>query len=759
MASGTIKGITIEFNGDTTKLSKALNEIDKKAKGLDQAFREVNRALKFNPRNAELLGQKQELLKQKIERTTQQLEAFKKAEQTMKDNKVEETSQEFMECRRNIIECESKLRTFNAQLNRMKYANVERVGKAFQSAGQKMRTAGMYATIAGGAMVLAGKKVLEYSTVQNQAETKLTEVYKSRMHATEAAAKSTMKLASAIQKEGIIGDEVTLTGAQQLATFAKYPSTVNKILPAMDNLLAQQKGYNATADDARNIANMLGKALQGQTGALSRVGITFDEAQKKILKTGTEEQKAAVLAEILTQNVGNMNKKLAETPEGKIQQLKNSLGDIAERFGNVLLPVLGKVADYISNNILPKVEQFMAYLEKNPAIAKLVVGLTALLTIGGPVLAMLGAMSSGIGALLGNFGKISGAISGLGGLLRTFMAGPIGLVVAGAAAVVAGLVLLYNKSKTFREAVNGLVDALGKAFKPILTAISQAFKELGPVISSLVKTLGSALAPIIKALTPALTAIANVITSIAKVVIPILTKAIQAIVQVVDGVVKAVSITFGYLEKFFAKVANAIAKTIAPIFKKIAKFITNPIQSAKNLVSSVVSKIKSLLNFSGLVNKVKKIWDTIKEKVTAPFRKAKEVIQNVVDKIKSWFPINLGKLFSFQLPHIHKNAGKKNGEFAFGATWHNNAEGGIFSKPTLFPNGNTFERVGEAGAEAILPLKKLWNQMDKMNERMIASIGSQNVTANYYITVDGSKDPAQFAAELFESLKLQMRTV
>ena len=759
MASGNIKGITIEFNGDTTKLGKALTEINTKAKGVDKALREVNRALKFNPTNTELVAQKQTLLKQKIEQTKQQLDAFKKAEQTMRNDKVEETSAEFMECRRNIIEAESKLKTFERQLNQLKYANVERVGKAFQSAGQKMRTAGMYATIAGGAMVLAGKKVLEYSTVQNQAETKLTEVYKSRMHATEAAAKSTMKLASAIQKEGIIGDEVTLTGAQQLATFAKYPSTVNKILPAMDNLLAQQKGYNATADDAKNIANMLGKALQGQTGALSRVGITFDEAQKKILKTGTEEQKAAVLAEILTQNVGNMNKKLAETPEGKIQQLKNSLGDIAERFGNVLLPVLGKVADYISNNILPKVVRFMAYLEKNPAIAKLVVGLTALLTIGGPALAMLGAMSSGIGALLGNFGKISGAISGLGGILRSFMAGPVGLVIAGIAAVVAGLVLLYNKSKTFREAVNGLVGALGKAFKPILTAIGQAFKELGPVIGSLVKTLGSALAPIIKALTPALTAIANVITSIAKVVIPILTSAIKTIAPIVEGVVKAAAPIIEGLAKIFSKVANAITKVVGPIFKKIAKFITNPIQSAKNLVSSAVSKIKSLLNFSGLVNKVKKIWDTIKEKVTAPFRKAKEVIQNVVDKIKSWFPINLGKLFSFQLPHIHKNAGKKNGEFAFGATWHNNAEGGIFRKPTLFPNGNIFERVGEAGAEAILPLKKLWNQMDKMNERMIASVGSQNVTANYYITVDGSKDPAQFAAELVESLKVQMRTV
>jgi hypothetical protein len=134
----------------------------------------------------------------------------------------------------------------------------------------------------------------------------------------------------------------------------------------------------------------------------------------------------------------------------------------------------------------------MAYLEKNPAIAKLVVGLTALLTIGGPVLAMLGAMSSGIGALLGNVSKISGAISGLGGLLRTFMAGPVGLVIAGVAAVVAGLVLLYNKSKTFREAVNGLVGALGADETDdakVEEKITWLIENMSPSSANVLKTL------------------------------------------------------------------------------------------------------------------------------------------------------------------------------------------------------------------------------------------------------------------------------
>ena len=73
---GTVKGITIEFNGDTTKLGKAFTEINNKAKGVDQALQEVRRALKFNPGNTELLAQKQTLLKQKIAQTKEQLNAL-----------------------------------------------------------------------------------------------------------------------------------------------------------------------------------------------------------------------------------------------------------------------------------------------------------------------------------------------------------------------------------------------------------------------------------------------------------------------------------------------------------------------------------------------------------------------------------------------------------------------------------------------------------------------------------------------------------
>lgn len=170
--------------------------------------------------------------------------------------------------------------------------------------------------------------------IQKTAETQLETVMRQRMDASDEMISSIKELASEQQKLGVIGDEVQLSGAQQMATFLTETDSIKTLLPAMNNLLAQQKGLNATNQDAVNIGNLIGKAMQGQTAALRRVGITFDDAQEKVMKYGTEAQRAAMMAEIITANVGDMNAELAKTPTGKLKQTENWLGDIKEQIGS-----------------------------------------------------------------------------------------------------------------------------------------------------------------------------------------------------------------------------------------------------------------------------------------------------------------------------------------------------------------------------------------------------------------------------------------
>lgn len=185
--------------------------------------------------------------------------------------------------------------------------------------------------------------------IQVQAETKLMTVMRERMAASEEDIRAIMRLTAAQQQLGVVGDEVQLMGAQQIATFATQRSTLEALIPAMNNLLVQQRGMNVTGQDAQQIGNLLGKALQGNVGALTRVGITLSDAQKQMIKYGDETQRASVIAQVITANVGDMNAQMAQTNAGKAQQLSNAMGDLKEQVGAVFAgfqPAILAVAEF-----------------------------------------------------------------------------------------------------------------------------------------------------------------------------------------------------------------------------------------------------------------------------------------------------------------------------------------------------------------------------------------------------------------------------
>jgi hypothetical protein len=179
---------------------------------------------------------------------------------------------------------------------------------------------------------------------QAEVETKLEQVMRNTMSASEAEIQSIKALASAQQRLGVIGDEVALAGAQELATYMKKTESLKGLLPVLNDIVAQQYGYNATAEGAVSIATMLGKVFEGQTSALSRYGYSFSEAEEELLKFGNEEERVAMLAEVIGRSVGGVNAALAQTPTGKYKQLTNDIGDLKESVGKALMPVKGLVS-------------------------------------------------------------------------------------------------------------------------------------------------------------------------------------------------------------------------------------------------------------------------------------------------------------------------------------------------------------------------------------------------------------------------------
>lgn len=166
-------------------------------------------------------------------------------------------------------------------------------------------------------------------------KTKMVTVMRQRMTATDQEVASVNKLIAAQTELGVLGGTTQRAGAQQLATFLSTSKSLQTLIPAMNDLVAQQKGLKAGTEDAVGVANLMGKAMTGQTSALRRVGIVFTDAQAEVLKYGNEQERAATLAQVITDNVGHMNQALAETNAGRIKQMSNSFGALKARIGEV----------------------------------------------------------------------------------------------------------------------------------------------------------------------------------------------------------------------------------------------------------------------------------------------------------------------------------------------------------------------------------------------------------------------------------------
>lgn len=400
---------------------------------------------------------------------------------------------------------EAKLAT--AQINRMATSGIngfKKMGNSAKRAVQAMTGLGLAFSAVGA--VNFGKESIEAYRAQLEAETKLEAVLGNVKSIAQGGASAIAEAknqltatASELQKVGVIGDEVTIAGMQQLATFQLQTDTIANLSEGMADLLAQQKGLNATQEDAVSVANLIGKAMSGQASALTRVGIIMNDAQKEIIKTGTEEEKAAALAEVLKENVGGVNKALAETDIGKIQQAKNNIGDMKEEIGKQLLPLVAQTMSYVNDN-LPKIITGVKTAGK--------VGKTAFEKIGGAIafckkhsdvlLPVITGLVSGILA----FKAANKTIATVRTLATTFKAlktasavatlalNPMTIVPVAIATAIAGIVtagvLLYKHWDQIKPKVQPVIDA----FNNVRSAISNVIDKIQGAISKFKEFMG-----------------------------------------------------------------------------------------------------------------------------------------------------------------------------------------------------------------------------------------------------------------------------
>ena len=214
-----------------------------------------------------------------------------------------------------------------------------------------------------------------------------------------------------------------------------------------------------------------------------------------------------------------------------------------------------------------------------------------------------------------------------------------------------------------------------------------------------------------------------------------------AIVAAIAAVIAIIVLCIKHWDEIKAvviKVAHAIAE-------KVEEMKTKAVESFNNLKEGIANRVEAIKS------SVAEKFNAIKEKMLTPIRNARDKVKELINKIRSFFNFNWS-LPKLKMPHL-----KITGEFSisppsvpkFSVDWY--ARGGVFDKPTLFTSGGRLGGLGEAGAEAIVPLENNTQWLDKIASMLSDKLGGGR---NIVLQVDG-KTFGQISVDSINALTKQ----
>ena len=355
-----------------------------------------------------------------------------------------------------------------------------------------------------------------------------------------------------------------------------------------------------------------------------------------------------------------------------------------------------------------------------------------------------------LGALLAAFTALTPVIAAISvamGALNISMLPIIG-VIAAVAAAIAGIIAIIqnwgaitqwfgNLWNTICTGIGSMVEALKTWFTNLWTHLQNVWNGICNVVQTAVMLLGSIIQGAVQIITLPFQMIwencKGIVTSVWNAIKSVVSSAIQAVSGVISSVMGTIqnvmSSIWNAISSKVSSVVNAIKNTVTTVFnaiKSVASSVWNGIKSVistvvdgiKSKVSSVFNAVKSTVTsvFNGIKSTATTVWNGIKTAIVTPIEAAKNTIKGIVDKISGFF-----SGMKLELPHIKLPHFKISGKLSLSPPsvphlsidWYK--EGGIMTKSTIFGmNGSSLMAGGEAGKEAILPLRGFYNQLEQI---------------------------------------------
>ena len=290
--ANNIRGITIEIGGDTTKLDKALGNVNKNVKSTQSELREVEKLLKLDPKNTEALEQKQKLLAKAVGETKEKLDVLKTAEAQVEEQfkKGEVSEEQYRALKREIEATEISLKKLEEEANKSNLS-LEKVGEAFGKVGSKATDIGkkmlpVTAGIAGmGTAGVAAAMELDdgYDTIITKTGATGEALEELNAVADDLFTEMPIEMADAGTAVGEINTRFGATGetlkglSKQFIEFANINGTdLNNSIGKVDKIMEQ---YNIDAAETGNVLGLITK--KGQ-----ETGISVDTLMDSLQKNG-----------------------------------------------------------------------------------------------------------------------------------------------------------------------------------------------------------------------------------------------------------------------------------------------------------------------------------------------------------------------------------------------------------------------------------------------------------------------------------------
>lgn len=485
------------------------------------------------------------------------------------------------------------------------------------------------AAAAGGYLANFGKQAVDAALKAGEVTAKFQQVAKNN-NWTEEEQKSLLSLNKTLGQTGVISGGTLKAAQAQLGTFALTADQVKTLTPALADMIANNKGYNATAQDGVQIANLLGKVMTGSATALSKYGVTMTDAQKKVLQEGSASEKAAMAAKVLEANFGGINKALAATPQGKMTILQHEIAGLKTSVGNDLIAAFGGVGGAVIKMVQAVEPLITAFFDKVAALAQKIgpplekvfggiadkiskinfSGFTGQLSgLSGPIAAVTGLLgTAGLGGALSGLSGvlvIGGLLSKFGGVLSG-LGGPITLVIGALAGLIATSPQLRSEFGTMLQNAFVSLQQAFQLLQPSIQAITPAIQGVQPVVAAVVAAITAviqALMPVISQISSLITDVVTAITPVIQGLEPLVTTVVQAITSVIQALVPVIQALAPLVSTIISAIVGFISSTLLPTIQAMLPFIQGIINGITMVVKGIVNVIQGVINLvTGLIH-------------------------------------------------------------------------------------------------------------------------------------------------------------